>query len=259
MTIVCIRNHKNHVACFGFGFFKNCLHLRLGHKFREGRCHPVGIHTNPSESLCTDALDKLGQLVDFFPREHGRGVLRVNRTYRPAVFDCALKHDKFGIAHSVGDVAKLHTVAGVGLIRAVPLHRLFVGQTRQGRFDVDTDCLFEHALHKALAYGEYIFHIDKRHFKVNLRKFGLTVGTQILIAEATRQLHITVKARHHGKLFVQLRRLRQCVKTALMDSRRHQKIACALGRGTNQHRGFNLDKAVFIKIIAGDFRNFMAH
>ena len=76
MTVVCIRNHKNYVARFGFGLVENRLHLRLGHELRERASHAVRIHANPGKSLCTDALDKLGQLVNLFSRERFCGIFR---------------------------------------------------------------------------------------------------------------------------------------------------------------------------------------
>ena len=40
--------------------------------------------------------------------------------------------------------------------------------------------------------------------KVNLGKFRLTVGPQVLVAEAAGNLHIAVESCHHGQLFIDL-------------------------------------------------------
>ena len=45
--------------------------------------------------------------------------------------------------------------------------------------------------------GDNVFLLNETHFTVNLCEFRLTVGTQVLIAEAAGDLHIAVEARDH--------------------------------------------------------------
>ena len=56
--------------------------------------------------------------------------------------------------------------------------------------------------------------LDKGHFHIDLRKLGLAVGAQILVAEAAGDLIITIDAARHQKLLENLGRLRQRVKLA---------------------------------------------
>ena len=85
-----------------------------------------------------------------------------------------------------------------------------------------------------------------------MRKLGLTIRSQVLVAEASCNLEISVKAAYHQKLLIQLRRLRQRVKLAGVYSRRHQIIARALGRGFAEKRRFDFQKIVVDKIISHD-------
>ena len=63
-----------------------------------------------------------------------------------------------------------------------------------------------------------VLRINKRHFKVYLREFGLSVSAEILIAEAARKLNVAVISRDHEKLLVDLGRLRQSIEFSLMHS-----------------------------------------
>ena len=73
-------------------------------------------------------------------------------------------------------------------------------------------------MHHTLCHNEDILDIDKGHFKVYLRKFGLSVGAQVFVAEASCELDISVVARDHKQLLVDLRRLRQGVEFARVNS-----------------------------------------
>jgi len=39
--------------------------------------------------------------------------------------------------------------------------------------------------------------VHERSFDVELGKFGLTIGTQVFVAKAARDLKIALKPRHH--------------------------------------------------------------
>ena len=53
----------------------------------------------------------------------------------------------------------------------------------------------EHVLGPALEYLEHVLLLDERHLAVDLCEFGLTVGTQVLVAEAAYDLEITGRNR----------------------------------------------------------------
>ena len=81
--------------------------------------------------------------------------------------------------------------------------------------------LLEHAVHQRLDGGEDVFLRHKAHLDVELIEFQRTVGAQVLVTEARRDLEVAVEARHHEQLFELLRRLGQRVELARMQSRRH--------------------------------------
>ena len=62
------------------------------------------------------------------------------------------------------------------------------------------------------------------------RRLRRQTGAWVLVAETWRDLEVAVEARHHQELLVLLRRLRQRVEAAGVNSRWHQEVARALGR-----------------------------
>src|SRR3546814_18982578 len=75
---------------------------------------------------------------------------------------------------------------------------------------------------------------------VQLGELELAVRAQGLVAGAYRDLIIAIEAGHHQDLLEQLRRLRQRVELAFVHARGHQEVACALGRGLGQARGYDV-------------------
>ena len=51
--------------------------------------------------------------------------------------------------------------------------------------------------HQFFHRPDHVFLINEAHLDIELRKFGLPVGTQILITEATHNLIVTIQSRHH--------------------------------------------------------------
>ena len=52
----------------------------------------------------------------------------------------------------------------------------------------------EHALEEALVDGDDVILLNEGHLKVDLGELRLTVGTQVLVAEAAGDLDVTVHA-----------------------------------------------------------------
>ena len=110
----------------------------------------------------------------------------------------------------------------------------------------------------AFEHIQNVFLFDERHFAVYLRKFGLTVGTQIFVAETFHNLEIAVESADHQQLFQCLRTLRQSVELPLIHAARHHKIARAFGRGVDQNGRFYLQKSLFVEIAAHLESHFVA-
>ncbi len=138
----------------------------------------------------------------------------------------------------LGDVFHLDGVAQIRLVGTVFAHRLVIGNAREDvRHRLAIGELFEDAAHDRFHGLEHVLLLDEAHFEVKLVEFARqAVGARVLVAEAGRDLEITVEARHHDQLLVDLRRLRQGVELALVKTRRHEEVARALGRGGRQDR-----------------------
>ena len=54
--------------------------------------------------------------------------------------------------------------------------------------------------------------VHEAHLAVDLCKLGLTIGPEVLITEAFRNLEVAVESAHHQQLFKRLRALRQGIK-----------------------------------------------
>ena len=126
--------------------------------------------------------------------------------------------------------------------------------------EVEPYGLSENTFYKTFYRVHDVFHfVYETHLDVDLSKFGLTVCAKVFVAEAFGNLKISVEARNHQKLFIELRRLRQRVKFAGMHSRRNEIISRAFGRGLTEHRRFDFDKTVFFKELSRRKRNFVTH
>ena len=86
--------------------------------------------------------------------------------------------------------------------------------------------------------GENIVLRHKTHLHVKLIELaGRTVRSCILVAETGCDLEITVESRNHKQLFELLRRLRQSIELAGMDTARNEIVTCAFRRTAGQDRG----------------------
>ena len=148
--------------------------------------------------------------------------------------------------HEAREVLHEHLVADVGLVDAVVAHRDVVRHALE-RGQLGADELLEDRAHDALRELEDVVLLDKAHLArsqqterraaegavsaearrgarrpvsersragVNLRELRLTVGAQLLVAEALGDLEVPVHPADHAHLLERLRRLRQRVELA---------------------------------------------
>src|SRR5579872_6099698 len=97
---------------------------------------------------------------------------------------------------------------------------------------------FEQMLCQAFENVQDIFLGNEGHLAVYLCKFGLAVGTQVLIPKTFYDLEIAVEPAYHEQLLKGLRRLRQSVKLTRIHAAWHYEIPCAFRRRFYQNRGF---------------------
>ena len=84
--------------------------------------------------------------------------------------------------------------------------------------------------------------VDETHLEVQLREFGLSVSAQILVAEATGNLEVSVHAGDHEQLLELLRALRQGIDAAGLEPAGNDEVSCAFRRRLQQDRSFDLDE-----------------
>ena len=92
--------------------------------------------------------------------------------------------------------------------------------------------------------------VDEGHLDVDLGELRLTVGAQVLVAEAARDLVVALDARDHEQLLEELRGLRQRVELAGIHTARHDEVARALRRRLAQDRRLDLHETAVLERLA---------
>ena len=100
-----------------------------------------------------------------------------------------------------------------------------------------------HIREELLQQREDVLLLAERPFQIQLRELRLAVGAQVLIAEAARDLEVALDSRHHQQLLELLRRLRQRVEPARLQTARHHIVARALRRRRDHDRRLDLQEA----------------
>ena len=114
-----------------------------------------------------------------------------------------------------------------------------------GRFKIPD--LAENFGHELVEHRHHVVLVHEGHLDVDLREFRLTVGAEVFVAEALRNLEVAVHAGDHQKLLVLLRRLREGVELARVHTARHQVVAGAFRSGLAEHRRFDVFKTVSVE------------
>ena len=165
--------------------------------------------------------------------------------HRDRLYRLVLREEGGGAREDVRHVLDDEGVAKVGLVRAVVAHGVAVAYPAVGTLVhlLALAKLREHAREHLFHDGEDVVLGGKAHLGVQLIELaGAAVGACVLIAEAGRDLEISVKARSHQELLVLLRRLRQSVKLAGMQAGRHDEVARSLRGRTGEDGGGDLQK-----------------
>ena len=233
-----------------------CGFLLLQEFFVGGAGGTVLVQLSPGQALGAVGLDPFGQLIDLFSGVAG-SALYIDAAHASAGGNSPGKYPELGALQDFRQVFQLIAEPQVRLIGAKPLHALGVGHPGEGGLDFHIQHLLVDGFHEALGHGHNILLVDEGHFQVDLGKFRLPVGPQVLVPEAPGDLHIPVEARQHGQLLIQLRGLGQGKKAAGKHPAGHQVVSGPLGGGLDQNRGFHLHKAVLVEIVPGDFHDLM--
>lgn len=143
----------------------------------------------------------------------------------------------------------MHAIAGIGLVGAIGVHGLPVVHATQRRGHLDT--------HAAEGIGQDLFEcahdvilVHEGHLDIDLSELGLTVGAQILVAEALGNLVVALNATDHKQLLQELRGLRQGVEVARLNTAGNDEVTSALGRGLKQGGRLDLHELTVVQRLA---------
>ena len=144
--------------------------------------------------------------------------------------DVGTKRVEFTGRKDFGQVAEFEGDPGVGLVRSVARHRLFVANAPERSLELHAGRGSTAGLGNFFEYLQHIFDTDEGHLEIDLGKFELPVGTQFFVAETARELVVAVTAPDHQQLLHDLWRLGERVKASGLQAGGHEKIPRTLGR-----------------------------
>ncbi len=244
-----VRDHQDEVAGPRFERRAHRGLLLLREELRDRRSHlTVTGERDPRESLG--------------PRLHRRLIERVHPRARPvagalrtdALDDAATLQDpgedlERRVREGLAQVGELHAVAEVRAVGSEALHGFRVGHAREGQIEGHAR-LGHHLVHHLLDEREDVLLLDEGHLDVDLGELGLTVGTQVLVAETARDLVVAFDAAHHEQLLEQLRTLRQRVEVPGLHPARHEEVTRALGGRLAQDGRLHLEEPALLQRLA---------
>ena len=230
-----------------------CRPERGGRFWGEELCNrradlAIRLQRDPHQAVRAVALGAFGQIVDIGT---GNRTATSNTNGADASTTGArlIEHLEPGaLRERRAEIDQLHREANVGLVGAVALHRLVVGEDWQRQllnWAIGPNAL-RHLDHHRLDIGAHARLVHKAHLNVELGELWLTIAAKVLVAEAAGDLEVTVKARDHQELLHLLRRLWQRVDAPLLQSRWHDEVARTFRGRLDQDRRLHLYKAVFV-------------
>ena len=259
-----IGTEEDYVTVLSAGHFKDVGEQLIGEVLHDRALQAFTtffffIDLDVGQPLGTVNLDKFGVGVDF-RAGHARSVRHIHGDhFAVRQFSSRTENLEFRGLGLFGDFAKFNTLnTKIGLIGTEAGHGFVPAHHRIGIGQINVDGFFEdianHVFHDVADFllGE------ERGFDINLGKFGLTVGAEVFVTEAFNDLVVAVKTGNHQQLFKQLRRLRQGIKMTVMHTARNQVVAGTFRGAAREHRGFNIDKALLIQVIADGQCNLVA-
>ena len=142
------------------------------------------------------------------------------------------EHRKPGTAELRGDVAHDDRIPQIGLIAAVSLDSVSIGdlRKRQRGHRPAAAKFLEYAMQHRSDRREYVLLGDKRHLEIELIMLPRRpVGAARLVAEARGDLKIAIEPGRHDQLFELLRRLRQSIKLTGVQPARNEIVPRSFG------------------------------
>src|SRR5690242_2108941 len=157
----------------------------------------------PDETARPRALGALLDLVDLLARER-RAAGHPNAAHATALRERAPRDGELRLAKDVARIEDLELVTQIRAIGTVSLHCLAVGHPAE-RYRHVVPNFFPERADQTLGQRDDVVLSDERRLDVDLRELRLAVDPEILVAEASGDLEVTVESGHHEQLLVQLR------------------------------------------------------
>ncbi len=145
-------------------------------------------------------------------------------------------------------VHELERVPQVGSVGPEAVHRLLVRHARQRQGDVVPTVGLHEVHHDGLEQGGHVRLVHERRLDVDLRELRLTVGAQVLVAEAARDLVVAVHAAHHQDLLEELRTLGKREEVASSHAAGHEVVPGSFRRRPGQDRRLDLGEALALQV-----------
>ena len=108
-----------------------------------------------------------------------------------------VKHRESVSLHDVHQFDKLHPESQVGLVASVIFHSVAPRHAQERLVELYSTKLLEQVFRHTLKHLDDVFLLHEAHFAVDLRELRLTVGAQVLVAEAFHDLEVAVESRDH--------------------------------------------------------------
>src|SRR5690606_37585465 len=148
------------------------------------------------EALGAEGLGRVFQRLEFALGDVGEA-LGVDRLDRATTLHRAGEDLKGGLAEGFRGVDQFQSKTQVGLVDAEAVHRFVERHARDGAGQLVVGRFLPNLAHHAFEQRINVLAIDKGGLDVDLGKFHLAVGTQVLIAEAAGDLEVTLHAGDH--------------------------------------------------------------
>src|SRR3954447_6616316 len=193
--------------------------IRLGDLFgreelRNRRAPAIELHHRPDESLRAQVRRLSDETVQIRARHLARA--RIQAADDGAALDRLPEGVELRVAEDIGELVELEAEAKIGLVGAVAVDRLVIGNLPHRQRDLDATPP-QHERQQPLVQIDHVPGIDEGHLDVQLREVGLPVGAQVLVPEAAGDLEIPLEPTDHEELLEELRRLRQRVERSGMQ------------------------------------------
>src|SRR5450759_1951759 len=182
-----IRDQQDDVAVFRTGRAADSCHLILREELIDRAAGEPGHTLSPrtlgdGDQLVQVAARHVPTARNPQPANHAAGVERTAEDLR------------LRVSQHMAEVGDLEVVAKVRLVAAKPQERLLDVEARKWSRQLDSEHVAPQFAKERLDQSEDVFLVAEGHLEVQLGELGLSIGSQVLIAEAAGDLVVALNA-----------------------------------------------------------------